>query len=337
MRTFRLLTLLLLLSSGAMAQTRLISGTIKDAATGNGLPSVTVKVKDHPTSTVTNADGSFSLNVPEGAVTLEVSSVGYNSKSVVADASSTSISITLETASAELSEVVVTALGVKRERKALTYASQQIDGNELRRAANTNFVNALSGKMAGLDIKISNSGAGGSTKAVLRGNKSLLGLSEALYVIDGIPLVNNKSGQPGSYGGTDGGDGLSAINQADIESINVLRGSYAAILYGSQGANGVILITTKKGRAGKMAIDFNNSTMFDQVSGLPDFQYRYGTVGGDYSWTPAGQTAVKSDNYQKNYINDFFKTGATVITSVAIHGGTDKTAVYFSYQNTSAN
>ncbi|HSB92030.1 MAG TPA: SusC/RagA family TonB-linked outer membrane protein, partial [Flavitalea sp.] len=335
MRTFRLLALLLLLSSAAMAQTRLISGTIKDAKSGNGLPGVTVKVKDKPQSTVTGSDGGFSFNVPAGAVTLEISSIGYASKTIAVDASATTTDISLETASADLSEVVVTALGVKRERKALTYASQQIGGDELRRAANTNFVNALSGKAAGLDIKISNSGAGGSTKAVLRGNKSLLGLSEALYVIDGIPLVNNKTAQPGSYGGTDGGDGLSAINQADIESINILRGANAAILYGSQGANGVILITTKKGRAGKMRIDFNNSTMFDQVADLPEFQYRYGTLGGDYSWTPS-DTVVKSNNYQKDYINDFFQTGPTVITSVAIHGGTDKTAVYFSYQNTSA-
>ncbi len=336
MKHLRLLTLLLLLSSIAMAQTRLISGTIKDAATGNAIPSVTVKVKGTSISTVTNADGAFSFNVPTGEVTLELSSIGYGSKEIVADATSQTISATLQTASADLSEVVVTALGVKRERKALTYASQQIGGDELRRAANTNFVSALSGKAAGLDIKVSNSGAGGSTKAVLRGNKSLLGLSEALYVIDGIPLVNNKSGQPGSYGGTDGGDGLSTINPADIESINVLRGANAAILYGSQGANGVILITTKKGRAGKMTIDFNNSTVFDQVSGLPDFQYRYGSVGGDYSWTPTGQDVVKSDNYQKDYINDFFQTGSTITNSVAIHGGTDKTTVYFSYANITA-
>ena len=116
------------------------------------------------------------------------------------------------------------------------------------------------------------------------------GSSEALYVIDGIPMVNNKGGQPGSYGGTDGGDGLSAINPADIESISVLRGANASILYGSQGANGVILITTKKGKEGKLSVDFNSSTVLEKVSGLPDFQYRYGTVGGDYSWTPVGNS-----------------------------------------------
>jgi len=336
MRTLRLLTLLLLLSSVAMAQTRLISGTIKDSKTGNPLPSVTVKVKGKNISTTTNGDGGFSLNVPSGDVSLEVSSVGYAPKTITAGAGSGNISIALEVSSADLGEVVVTALGVRREKKALTYASQQIGGDELRKAANTNFVDALSGKAAGLDIKISNSGAGGSTKAVLRGNKSLLGLSEALYVIDGIPMVNNKTSQPGSYGGTDGGDGLSSINPADIESINILRGANAAILYGSQGANGVILITTKKGKAGKVSVDFNNSSIFDKVSGLPDFQYRYGTVGGDYSWTPTGQTVVKG-NYQNNYIKNFFRTGSTITNSVSVHGGTDKTTVYFSYANTAAS
>src|SRR5690606_6160745 len=103
----------------------------------------------------------------------------------------------------------------------------------------------------------------------------------------------------GSYGGTDGGDGLSAINPADIESISILRGANASILYGSQGANGVILITTKKGKEGKVSVDFNSSAVVEQVSGLPQFQYRYGTVGGDYSWTPVGTTVVKSDGYQK--------------------------------------
>jgi len=295
-----------------------------------------VKVKGKNISTTTNGDGGFSLNVPSGDVSLEVSSVGYAPKTITAGAGSGNISIALEVSSADLGEVVVTALGVRREKKALTYASQQIGGDELRKAANTNFVDALSGKAAGLDIKISNSGAGGSTKAVLRGNKSLLGLSEALYVIDGIPMVNNKTSQPGSYGGTDGGDGLSSINPADIESINILRGANAAILYGSQGANGVILITTKKGKAGKVSVDFNNSSIFDKVSGLPDFQYRYGTVGGDYSWTPTGQTVVKG-NYQNNYIKNFFRTGSTITNSVSVHGGTDKTTVYFSYANTAAS
>jgi TonB-linked SusC/RagA family outer membrane protein len=256
----------------------------------------------------------------------------------------------LEEAKGALEEVVVTALGIRREKKSLTYATQQIDGDEITKAGNTNFVGALSGKVAGVNIATSNSGAGGSTKAVLRGNKSLTGTSEALYVIDGVPMVNNKGAQPGSYGGTDAGDGLSAINPADIESVSILRGASASILYGSQGANGVILITTKKGRVGKARVNINSSTIFDQVSGLPDFQYRYGSVGGDYSWTPPADGTpgsalvntkspvdnIKSSGYQKGYIKDFFRTGVTATNSISISGGTDKTTAYFSYANTSA-
>ncbi len=300
---------------------------------GNGIPGANVLVQGTKMGTSTKQDGSFSIVAPSGA-TLIISGIGFVSKEIAIDGRS-ALSITLESKNSQLSEVVVTALGVKREKKALTYASQQVGGEELRKAANINFMDALSGKAAGVDIKVSNSGAGGSTKAVLRGNKSLLGYSEALYVIDGVPLVNNKTPQPGSYGGTDGGDGLSTVNPADIESISILRGANASILYGSQGANGVILITTKKGKTGKVSVDFSSSSVFDKVSGLPDFQYKYGTTGGDYSWSPTSAT-IKSDNYQKNYIKDFFQTGNTFTNSVAVHGGNDKTTAYFSYANISA-
>src|SRR5665648_1132514 len=144
------------------------------------------------------------------------------------------INVKMEAESLGLTEVVVTALGIQREKKTLTYASQQVSGDEMLKARDQNFMNALSGKTGGLDIKTSSSGAGGSTKAVLRGNKSLVGLSEPLYVIDGIPMVNNKGGQPDSYGGTDSGDGLSALNSDDIESINVLKG---CLLYTSDAAD----------------------------------------------------------------------------------------------------
>ncbi|MBV8388280.1 MAG: SusC/RagA family TonB-linked outer membrane protein, partial [Mucilaginibacter sp.] len=326
---------------------KVVTGKVVDDK-GVPLPGVSIKVKGTGTGTVSDANGLFSINVPDNAV-LIVSFIGYDTQEI-AVTGKTSINVTLTSSNKGLNEVVVTALGIKREKKALSYATQQVGGDELRKAANTNFVDALSGKAAGLDIKISSSGAGGSTKAVLRGNKSLTGLSEALYVIDGVPLVNNKGMQPGSYGGTDGGDGLSSINPADIESVSILRGANAAILYGSQGANGVILITTKKGKAGHVSIDFDNSTVFEQVSGLPDFQYRYGSVGGDYSWTPpassvlpAGLVNINSSvvnnvtgNYQNNYIKDFFRLGNTITNSVAIHGGNDKTTVYFSYANISS-
>ncbi|MBE9466105.1 SusC/RagA family TonB-linked outer membrane protein [Dyadobacter subterraneus] len=314
---------------------RAVTGTVKDNK-GEALPGSTVVIKGSEKGTITDADGKFSIDIPNDQVILIVSSIGFTSKEIAVGSQSV-LDVVLETSAAVLEEVVVTALGIKRDKKALTYAAQQIGGQELRVAANNNFVDALNGKAAGIDIKVSSSGPGGSTRAVLRGNKSLQGSSEALYVIDGIPMVNNKGGQPGSYGGNDGGDGLSAINPNDIESISVLRGANAAILYGSQGANGVILITTKKGKEGKVSVDFNSSAVFDQVSGLPKFQYRYGSVGGDYSWTPTGTAVVKSDNYQKDYIKDFFRIGSTLTNSVAVTSGNAKSNVYFSYANISAS
>ena len=311
-----------------------IKGTIKDAK-GTAIPGANILVKGSNVGTSSSAEGAFSINVPDANAVLVISTIGYLTKEVSVGNQKT-IDILLVEDVNQLGEVVVTALGVKRDKKSLTYATQQIDGTELRRAANTNFVDALNGKAAGIDIKVSSSGAGGSTRAVLRGNKSLQGSSEALYVIDGIPMANNKGGQPGSYGGTDGGDGLSMINPADIESISILRGANASILYGSQGANGVILVTTKKGKEGKVSVDVNSSTVFEQVSGLPKFQFRYGTVGGDYSWTPVGTAVVKSDSYQKDYIKNFFQTGVTASNSVAVTGGNDKTNVYFSYANVSS-
>lgn len=325
---------LLLASLSASAQERTVTGKVTDEK-DQGLPGVSVTVKGSTRGTNADADGNFSLSAVKDGDILVFSSIGYL-KQELGVGNRSSIDVKMAPDAANLEEVVVTALGIQRDKKALTYATQQIGGTELRQAANTNFVDALNGKAAGIDIKVSSSGAGGSTRAVLRGNKSLQGSSEALYVIDGIPMVNNKGGQPGSYGGTDGGDGLSSINPADIESISILRGANASILYGSQGANGVILITTKKGKEGKLSVDFNSSAVLEKVSGLPDFQFRYGTVGGDYSWTPTGTAEVKSDNYQKDYIKDFFQTGATFTNSVSITGGNAKTNVYFSYANISS-
>ena len=315
--------------SATFAQTRQVTGKVT-GSDNQAVASATIKVKGSTAATTTNADGTFSLKAPAGSFVLQVSSLGFEAKEVTVGASQATANVSLTSASSDLSEVVVTALGIKREKKSLTYASQQVAGDELRKAAGPNFMEGLSGKAAGIDIKISGSGAGGSTKAVLRGAKSLLGTSEALYVIDGVPMVNNKGGQPGSYGGNDRGDGLSAINPADIENISVLRGANASILYGSQGANGVILITTKKGKAGKTVVDFNSSTVFEQVTGIPELQFMYGTAGGDLNWSK-----VKG-NYQSNYVDDFFQTGITATNSVNVSGGNNQTTAYFSYSNITA-
>jgi len=313
----------------AFAQ-KTITGKVTSLEDGLGMVGVPVVVKGTTIGTATDINGAFSLSVPADAATLVVSFIGMKTVELPIG-SQTVFNVVLEPDMLALGDVVVTALGIQRDKKTLTYASQKVDGLEIRIAANNNFMDGLAGKAAGLDIKTSSSGAGGSTKAVLRGNKSLVGLSEPLYVIDGIPMVNNKGGQPDSYGGTDGGDGLSALNNDDIESINVLKGANAAILYGSQGANGVVIITTKKGKAGTVNVSLNSSTMFEQVSGLPEFQYKYGAVGGsDYSWS------TTPGNYASNYIEDFFQTGINAANSISVSGGNDKTTAYFSYSNTAA-
>ncbi|RZL61748.1 MAG: SusC/RagA family TonB-linked outer membrane protein, partial [Pedobacter sp.] len=308
-----------------------ITGVVTDD-TGNPLPGATVVAKGTNVKTVTDNDGRFSLNVPDNATVLVISFIGMEAQEVnISNLSNVTIKLK-PSGSANLSEVVVTALGVKREKKALTFAAQQLSAVELTKAGAPNFMEALSGKAAGVDVGISNSGVGGSTKTVLRGSKSIAGSSEALFVIDGVPVVNNKGGQPGSYGGTDAGDGLSALNQDDFESVTILRGANGAILYGSQGANGVILINTKKGQAGKIAIALNSTTNFSTVATLPEFQFSYGAVGGnDRSWSKS------KGNYQTNYIDDFFQTGVNTINTVSVSGGNEKTTNYFSYGNNYAS
>ena len=328
-RLYFILILLFASFASAMAQVK-VSGTVTDPD-GSNIPGVSVIQKGTTIGTSTDINGKFTLNLNSSSAVLQFSFVGMKPVDEHVNGRLV-INVKMDAESMGINEVVVTALGIQREKKTLTYASQQVSGDEMLKARDQNFMNALSGKTSGLDIKTSSSGAGGSTKAVLRGNKSLVGLSEPLYVIDGIPMVNNKGDQPGSYGGTDGGDGLSAINSDDIESINVLKGANASILYGSQGANGVVLITTKKGKAGKVNVSISSSTMVESVSGLPDFQYSYGAVGSSVnSWS------TTKGNYASSYIKDFFRTGLNLTNSISISGGNEKTTTYFSYSNVSAS
>ncbi|SNY95483.1 TonB-linked outer membrane protein, SusC/RagA family [Flagellimonas pacifica] len=305
-----------------------ITGTVTDSA-GSPLPGVNVVEKGTANGASTDFDGYYSINVSDGAV-LVFSSLGFTSKEV-AVGSQSSINVVLAEDAEQLGEVVVTALGIKREEKTLTYAQQTVSADEITKTRDVNFLNSINGKTAGVEIKKSSSGAGGSTKIVLRGNKSLSGDSTPLFVIDGIPLANNRGGQPGMWGGTDSGDGISALNPDDIASISILRGANAALLYGSAGANGVVLITTKEGQAGKTTVSLNSGVTFESIIETPDLQFKYGAIGeAKESWdtTPG--------NYASDYVDDFFSTGANFINSLSISGGNDKTTAYFSYSNTSA-
>lgn len=283
--------------------------------------------------TSTDDNGNFTIDVTPGDV-LSVSFVGYVTQEIKYTGQP-ELNITLAPDDKEIKAVVVTALGIRRAAQSVTYSTQQVDGAELSRVKNTNLVNSLSGKVAGLTISSNGSGIGGSAKVILRGSKSLLGNNQALYVIDGVPVNNSTTNQPTTaYGGSiayDGGDPISNLNPDDIDNISVLKGASAAALYGSQGANGVILVTTKNGKAGKPQINFSSSSAIDNAAYKPKFQNAYGpaTPASLQSW--GGAITGAGDN-----LNKFFQTGDNFTNSVSLSAGSSIAQSYFSYANTTA-
>ena len=308
------------------------SQTVKGIVSGeDGEPLIGVNILEKGTAngTVTDLDGSYSINVSTADPVLVFSYTGFSSQEIEV-AGQTALDVSLSQGIA-IDEVVVTALGIEREESSLTFAQQTVEGDELLAARDINFLNSLSGRAAGVEVQKSSSGPGGSTRIVLRGDKSLTGNSEPLFVIDGIPMANNRGGQPGMWGGFDGGDGISQLNPDDIESITVLRGSNAAALYGSQGANGVVLITTKEGTEGPAKVSVSTGLTFESVLLKPDLQFKYGSEGGtkeSWSKTPG--------NYDSDFVDDFFETGTNWINSMSISGGTARTKAYFSFGNVTA-
>ena len=323
---FTVLCLFVLFAASASAQ-KSIRGTVS-SSDGEPLIGVSVLIQGTATGTITDFDGSYELTVEEG-VNLIFSYTGFSTQTVEIGTSN-EYDVTLSEG-VDLDEVVVTALGISREKKSLTYASQEVDGAELTAVPDVNAINALAGKAAGLFINRNGSGVGGSTRIVLRGNRSLTD-NEPLIVIDGIPMINSRQGNQGSLfgGGIDSGDGISNINPDDIESLTVLKGASAAALYGSQAANGVILITTKRGAAGAAKISFSSSLITENAAYRPDLQFRYGQTsdGAEFSW---GGPVNAPD-----HVEDFFQTGTNWINSLAISGGNEQMQTYFSYSNTSA-
>lgn len=246
----------LLLFHSVLGQEKAIKGVVTAASDGSPLAGASVIIKNSSQGTMTDFDGFFTMNASVNDV-LVISFIGMEEKEITITSETETLSIALEDSTTSLNEVVITALGIKRERKALTYAAQEVGGEDLTTVKQTNPINSLSGKSAGVVITRSASGAGGAAKVVLRGNSSTTN-NDPLYVIDGIPMSNNGNGSNGDgglygsvSGNRDGGDVMSMINPDDIENITVLKGASAAALYGSQGANGVILITTKTGKEGK--------------------------------------------------------------------------------------
>ena len=296
--------------------------------------------------TVTDLDGNYQLKVGPNGI-LEFTYTGYVSQKFTVG-NQTIINVTLAEGVA-LSEIIVTALGISRERKSLSYAAQTIQGGQLTQVRDANFVNTLQGKVAGLVVTSASSGVGGATRVNLRGNRSIQSSNNALFVVDGVPVDNSTPGQVGNdFGGYNGSDGVANINPDDIESINVLKGAAASVLYGSRAANGVILITTKKGSAGAISVDVNSGAQFDAPLTLPYLQNEYGQGNGGVfgarasaSWGPKMNNQAVIDWTgkaqgmvpQPNNVSDFFQIGTSFNNSVGIKGGSEKVHSYFSFTN----
>jgi TonB-linked SusC/RagA family outer membrane protein len=300
----------------------MIAGRVTDQ---NGVPlvGVSILVKGSARGTTTDVSGRFVLRIEPGDV-LVASYLGYESVEVAAD-SRTGVEIRMQESSKALDAVVVTALGIKRSEKALSYNVQGVKGEDMNIVKDANFMNSLAGKVAGVSINASAGGVGGATRVVMRGTKSISGNNNALYVIDGVPILNVTGGSVDSEYGLAGGEGISDINPEDIESVNVLTGPSAAALYGSAAANGVVLINTRKGSAGKPKITVSNNTTFSNPFMMPEFQNTYGNKIGIYaSW---GEKLAKPSSFDPA---DFFNTGALVQNNVSLSTGNDRHQTYIS-------
>lgn len=310
-----------------------ISGIVRNSA-GLPLEGATVTIKGTSVVTTTKADGRFTIRAEEGQ-TLVISFVGHESRQFVIG-TSTSIEVVLKEVESQLEQVVVTALGIPRKVKALPYNVQEIAGTEVTTVKDASFINSLAGKVAGVTINSSASGMGGSSRVVLRGTKSLSSATtanNALYVVDGIPLPALSSSQPNDVfsGAGQTGDGISNINPEDIESISVLSGPSAAALYGSQAANGVVMINTKKGAKDGFSLTASNNTTFHSPFVMPRFQHTYGSeTGSYYSW---GEKLATPSTYDPK---DFFQTGVNVTNTLSLSTGTEKNQTYLSFATVNA-
>lgn len=346
------------------AQERTISGIVTDNA-GLPIPGANVQIKGSKNGTQTNFDGKYSLKASTGDL-ITFSFVGMTDSTIKVTAANV-FNVIMKDASVSLEEVVVGALGVKRKEKAVGYASQSIKGADLTETRETNLVNAMSGKIAGVQVTNSSGAVGASSRIVLRGNSSITGNNQALFVVDGVPFDNSSSGNAGSGGGRDLPNGAASINPDDIESMTVLKGPNAAALYGLRASNGVIIITTKSGKKGKGvgSVTFNSNFTFSNALVIPNFQNKYGqgatsdffefvdgaghgvNDGVDESWGPAldkGLSFVQWDSFKnggaatpwvsyKNNVKDFYETGYTNSNTISFSSGTEEASFRMSVGN----
>lgn len=352
MRNLLLLVGWMLMSSmfiHVSAQT--VTGKVTDASEGGSLPGVSVIIKGTSTGTATDVDGNYSLSVPGPETVLVFSYIGFGSQEATVGSRSV-IDITLTEDAAELGEVVVTALGIERNVKALQYSITTVGGDNFTDARENNIADQLAGRIAGVNVSNVASGPAGSSRVIIRGNTSLQGNNQPLYVIDGIPMDNTNFGQAGVWGGADQGDGMSSINPDDIESMTVLKGASAAALYGARAANGVINIITKRGSSRKgIGVEFNSNYVFEQINNQTELQQVYGSgrfqgdlaTGaaerpmtarqgydwGTQAWGPKldGGDVVHFDGVTRPYsyagdnLDRFYETGTAITNSISLVGG----------------
>jgi TonB-linked SusC/RagA family outer membrane protein len=360
---FTVIPLLLLLSGPFAWAQQAITGKVVDDAQ-QPLPGVNVVIKGTTRGTTTGADGNYTINAERGTV-LVFTSVGFVAQEVTVG-NQTTLNVSLMPDVKALSEVVVTALGVEREKKALGYSITEVAGSNLVQARENNVANSLVGRVAGVNVSGVASGPAGSSRVVIRGNKSLQGNNQPLYVIDGIPMDNSNTGQAGVWGGTDKGDGMASINPDDIESISVLKGASAAALYGARAANGVINIVTKKGTARKgIGVEYASNFVFERINNQTDLQREYGSGNyvrsipgdntspfvasrptslqqaydwGDDAWGPRfdGAPVLQFDGVERpySYAGDnwrrFYETGTAWTNTLALTGGGENQTFRFS-------
>jgi TonB-linked SusC/RagA family outer membrane protein len=354
-----LLCISLLITGLAFAQTRQVRGVVTDSV-GNPLPNVTVQVQNSNVGTRTNESGSFALNLPAGSSVLVLSSVGFEEQRVnVANRDNITVAMTTGQRTA-MQEVVVTAMGITRTQKSLGYSTTQVKGDELTKARESNVVNALAGKVAGLRVTSQSGTPGGSSKIVLRGQSSFSDPSggQPIFVIDGLPVDNQAqqlattpSAVPQGTAGVDFGNRAGDINPDDIESINVLKGAAATALYGARAKNGAIIITTKRGKRGASVVRFNSSVRFDNPLRLPEYQNEFAqgnygvySVNNTNGWGP--KISEVQDRTFPNFMNqqvtlqaypdnvkNFYRTGGNYINSLSFEGSGEAGDFRLGYTN----
>ncbi|MCK5469065.1 MAG: TonB-dependent receptor plug domain-containing protein, partial [Cyclobacteriaceae bacterium] len=327
-----------------LAQDITVTGTVTGSEDGNPLPGVNVIISGTATGSVTDVNGQYSLTVPGSETTLVFSYVGYTTEQVLVG-NQTVIDLVLQQDLRQLSEVVVTSFGIEKEKREITYAAQNVDADEIAKAREPNILNSLQGKVAGVDVIKSSAGVGGASRITIRGNRSVAGNNQPLYIVDGVPINNTSWSVPDNdNGGVQGGDGIGNINPDDIKSLTVLKGPNATALYGSRAANGAIVIATKQGVARQgIGVEFNTNISMDKALILTKFQNEYGQGnGGQYiktsehgwgakmegqmveTWSKdpadAGETYAYSPH--ENF-KEFFQTGYNFANTLTLTAGNE--------------